>query len=141
MYLPFLLAYAFLTTSVLAKYCQNFSVPVTVHARNGIFNVPPLRDNQDASTFFANFTKPGGNFSNEILLGYQTINKTYDISVKFCRPDTGYGRNSSVQFLTHGIGFDKTLVNPNSATFSLYCACAIALAALYATWTVLTGRP
>lgn len=79
-----------------------------MHARNGIFNVPPLRDNQDVTTFFANFTKPGGNFSNEIILGYQTINKTYDISVKFCRPDTGYGRNSSLQFLTHGIGFDKT---------------------------------
>ena len=141
MYLPSLLAHAFLTTSVLAKYCQNFSVPVTVHARNGIFNVPPLRDNQDVTTFFANFTKPGGNFSNEILLGYQTINKTYDISVKFCRPDTGYGRNSSLQFLIHGIGFDKTSVNPDPATFSMFFACAIALADFYATWTVLIGRP
>lgn len=108
MYLPSLLASALLTTSVAAKYCQNFSVPVTLSARNGIFNVPTLLDNDDATTFIANFTKPGGNFSNEVLLGYQTISKTYDISVKFCQPDTGCGSDPTVQFLTHGIGFDKS---------------------------------
>lgn len=108
MYLPSLLASAFVTTSVVAKYCQNFSVPVTLSARNGVFNVPLLLDNHDATTFIANFTKPGGNFSDEVLLGYQTIDNTYDISVKFCRPDSGCGGDPTVQFLTHGIGFDKS---------------------------------
>lgn len=108
MYLPSLLVSGLLATWVVAKHCQNFSVPVTVSARNGIFNVPTLHDNHDATTFIAKFTNPGGNFSNEVLLGYQTINKTYNISVKFCHPDSGYRMNSTVQFLTHGIGFDKS---------------------------------
>lgn len=108
MYLPSLLASAFLATSVVGKHCQDLSVPVTVCARNGVFNIPTLRNNHDATTFIANFTNPAGNFSNEALLGYQTINHTYDISVKFCQPDAGYGQDPTVQFLTHGIGFDKT---------------------------------
>lgn len=108
MYLPSLVASALLASSVVAKHCQDFSVPVTLCARNGAFNVPTLQDNHDATTFFANFTNPGGNFSNEVLLGYRTIDRTYDISVKFCQPDTGFGQDPTVQFLTHGIGFDKT---------------------------------
>ena len=107
MYLPSSLIFPLLASLVSAKHCQTFSVPVTVLARNGVFNVPTLRNNHDATTFFANFTNPAGNFSNEVLLGYQTINHTYDISVKFCRPNAGYGPDPTVQFLTHGIGFDK----------------------------------
>ena len=106
--LPSLLACTLLATSVLAKHCQNFSVPVTLCARNGIFDVPTLRNNHDATIFIADFTNPKGNFSDEVLLGYQTIHNTYEISVKFCRPDAGYGKDPTVQFLTHGIGFDKS---------------------------------
>ena len=105
MYLPSSLGIVLLASSVMAKHCQNFSVPVKVCARNGIFNVPTLRFNHDATTFFANVTNPAGNFSNEVLLEYQTIKETYDISGKFCQPD--HGHTTTVQFLTHGIGFDK----------------------------------
>ena len=108
MYLPSLLASGLLAASVVAKHCQNMSVPVTVCARNAVFNVPTLHDNHDATTFIAEYTNPGGNFSNEVLLGYQTIDHVYELSVKFCRPDTGFGQNPTVQFLTHGIGFDKS---------------------------------
>ena len=108
MYLPLSLAFTLLASSAIAKHCQTFSVPVTVLARNGVFNVPTLHTNHDVTTFFANVTNPTGNFSNEVLLGYQTINNTYAISVKFCRPDAGLGKRPTVQFLTHGIGFDKT---------------------------------
>lgn len=68
-------------------------------ARNRVLDVVTLRDNHHATVFFVNLTNPRGNFSNEVLLGYQTIRKTYDISVKFCRPDTGYGQN--LQFFIH----------------------------------------
>lgn len=111
MSLPSLLA-CLLATSALAKHCQDFSVPVTLCARNGVFNVSTLRNNHDATIFIADFTNPKGNFSDEVLLGYQTIDQTYEISVKFCQPDAGHGKNSTenstVQFLTHGIGFDKS---------------------------------
>lgn len=104
--LPWLTS-ALFATLVVAKHCQNFSVAVTVCARNGVFNVPTLYNNYDVTAFFANVTNPSGNFSNEVLLGYETIDQTYEISVKFCQPDAGYGEDPTVQFLTHGIGFDK----------------------------------
>lgn len=85
MYLPSLLTSTCLVTAVVGKHCQDFLVPVTVCARNGVFNVPTLQNNHDATTFIANYTNPAGNFSNEVLLGYQNINHTYDISVKFCQ--------------------------------------------------------
>ena len=108
MYLPSSLICALLASSVSAKHCENFFVPVTVLARNGIFNLPTLHSNHDATIFFANVTNPTGTFTDEVLLGYRTIHHTYDISVKFCRPNASYGRDSTLQFLTHGIGFDKT---------------------------------
>ncbi|KAL8690492.1 MAG: hypothetical protein Q9218_004068 [Villophora microphyllina] len=108
MYFALLVASVSLAGSVAAKQCQNFSVPVSVSARNGVFNIPNLQGNADATTFAQNVTSIRGNFTKEALLGYATISGTYDISVKFCKPDTENGTNPTVQVLTHGLGFDKT---------------------------------
>lgn len=97
-----------LASPIAAKKCQNISIPVTLSARNGIFNLPILEINLDATTFIQKLNNIGGNFSNEVLTDYQTIDNTYDISAKFCSPDTGSGSNPTVQFLTHGVGFDKS---------------------------------
>ena len=97
-----------LTSSVTAKQCLNITVPVSISARNGVFNIPTLRGNADATTFAQNLTSIRGNFTQEALLGYATVAGTYDISVKFCKPDRENGTNPTVQILTHGLGFDKT---------------------------------
>ncbi|CAL8576426.1 hypothetical protein XPA_002310 [Xanthoria parietina] len=99
---PFLLA-----GSVLAKQCLNITVPVSVSARNGVFNIPTLEGNADATTFAQNLTSIRGNFTQEALLGYETVAGEFDISVKFCKPDAENGTNPTVQVLTHGLGFDK----------------------------------
>ncbi|KAL8909560.1 MAG: hypothetical protein Q9171_005006 [Xanthocarpia ochracea] len=106
--------YAFLTFpfalagSVAAKQCLNITVPVSISARNGVFNIPTLQGNADATTFAQNLTSIGGNFTQEALLSYATVVGEYDISVKFCKPDAENGTNPTVQVLTHGLGFDKT---------------------------------
>lgn len=96
-----------LVSTVAAKTCQNFTVPVTITSRNAVLNnfaVPssPL----DASTFALNITRQGGNATAMALTGYATISGTYNISAQWCTPNGQ--KSTGLQILTHGIGFDKT---------------------------------
>lgn len=108
MYLSLLVTSLAFAGSVTAKQCQNFTVPVCISARNGVFNIPTLQGNADATTFAQNLTSIRGNFTQEALLGYATVSGTYNISAKFCKPDVANGTRPTVQVLTHGLGFDKT---------------------------------
>ncbi|KAL8948631.1 MAG: hypothetical protein Q9222_005196 [Ikaeria aurantiellina] len=108
MYSSLLLTVAAFSAWVAAKQCMNLTVPVSISARNGVFNIPTLQGNADATTFAQNLTSIRGNFTQEALLDYATITGTYNISAKFCKPDVENGTNPTVQVLTHGLGFDKT---------------------------------
>ena len=108
MFLRSILALAAVTGGALAKQCMNFTVPVDISARNGVFNLPTLQSNLDATTFAQNLTNIRANFTKASLLDYTTVTGKYMISVKFCTPDNDNGQNPTVQVLTHGIGFDKT---------------------------------
>lgn len=111
MYSSHLLAATLLTALVVAKQCTNITVPVSISARNGVFNIPTLRGNADATTFAQNLTSIRGNFTEEALLDYALVTGCYNISVKYCKPDAENGTNPTVQILTHGLGFDKTWVD------------------------------
>ena len=108
--LPVVAALSLLSGSALAKQCVNVTVPVQIEARNGVFNVPAVNTNQDATTFTQMYTsiKGGINYTMEALQDYQTVTGSYEISAMFCMPDAGAGSSPTVQVLTHGIGFDKT---------------------------------
>ena len=110
MYLYASLAVTFFVRLVSAKQCTNLTVPVFITARNGIFNVPTLESNVDATTFMQNLTSNRWNYTETALEGYETVEGDYNISAKFCKPDKGAGSNPTVQVLTHGIGFDKASV-------------------------------
>ena len=102
------LALAVLVGSSAAKQCTNMTVPVTISARNGIFDIAIPQTNLDATTFIQNLTRQGQNFSEVALSGYATTSGTYNISAQFCVPSAGNVSNPTVQVLTHGVGFDKT---------------------------------
>ncbi|KAI9793600.1 MAG: hypothetical protein M1835_007152 [Candelina submexicana] len=95
---------------VSAKQCTNLTIPVDVSARNGIFNLAVPETNQEATIFAQNFTsiRDGANLTASSLLGYNTTTGSFNISAKFCTPDNDNSTDPTVQFLTHGIGFDKT---------------------------------
>ena len=103
-----IVALTLVTGGALAKQCVNITVPVQISARNGVFNIPTLQSNLDATTFSQNFTNIRANFSQASLLDYATVTGSYSISAKFCKPDNDKSTNPTVQVLTHGIGFDKT---------------------------------
>lgn len=104
---------ALLTSHAAAKSCRNITIPVTVSARTGIFNIDVPSTNLEATTFAQNLTRQGGNFTDQALTGYQTTSGTYQISTQFCQPDQSNLTNPTLQILTHGIGFDKTCVIPD----------------------------
>ena len=112
-----------LAASVVGKECRDFMVPVSISARQGVYNVPPLQHNLDATTFNQKLTSIRGNFTDAILTGYDDVTGNYYISAQFCQPDQPSHSNGVVQFLTHGIGFDKTSVpmclRGNSAPYNL----------------------
>lgn len=96
---------------VSAKTCLNVTVPVNINARQGVFDVPTLQSNIDVVTFALNNTKQGSNFTEEALTGITNVVGSYNISAKYCMPDSNSTTTSSspvVQVLSHGIGFDKS---------------------------------
>lgn len=91
-------------------------IPVSISARQGVFDVSALKHNLDATTFNQNLTSIRGNFTETALAGYADVTGNYFISAQYCRPDNPKDANGVVQLLTHGIGFDKTLVHHIVAT-------------------------
>lgn len=103
-------AVVLLAGSAAAKTCMNMSVPVTISARTGVFDIAVPQTNLDATTFAQNQTQQGRNFTETILSGYATTAGTYNISAQFCMPSSMNATMTkpTIQILTHGIGFDKT---------------------------------
>lgn len=106
-----LIALAALVSLAAGKTCHNFTIPVNISARTGIFdNIATPQTNLDATTFILNVTRQGQNFSAIGLTGYQTTSGVYNISARFCIPSGQFATlaDPTVQVLIHGIGFDKT---------------------------------
>ncbi|PQE07292.1 catalytic protein [Rutstroemia sp. NJR-2017a BVV2] len=101
------LAVVAILSFVEAKHCTHLTIPVTLNARNGIFNLPPLTDHIAVTKFAQDFLRRGQNYTAAILQGYTTITDEYNIAATACRPDNYAENYNTWQFLTHGIGFDS----------------------------------
>ncbi|KAJ4389558.1 hypothetical protein N0V93_007028 [Gnomoniopsis smithogilvyi] len=89
-----------------ARSCQNITVEVPVDARNAVFNLTAPSSNIAVTNYILNQAQQGHNYSSTILTGYASIQKTYQIAATYCEPDSG--PSTTLQLLTHGIGFDRT---------------------------------
>lgn len=98
-------AFAALASVASAAHCQNLTIPVSISARNGVFNLANPTTNIDSIDFSLDLSRQGHNYTNEILTGYNTVSGDYEIAATYCEPDTGPGK--VLQLLTHGIGFDR----------------------------------
>ncbi|KAG4425907.1 hypothetical protein IFR04_000851 [Cadophora malorum] len=108
MYRSSITTLALFAASAAGKMCINQTVPVTLSARQAIFDIAIPQTNLEVTDFVLNMTQQGRNFTDLALKGYDTTSGTYNISTQFCIPDTSNITNPTVQVLTHGIGFDKT---------------------------------
>jgi hypothetical protein len=71
---------AFLAGLTMAKTCMNMTAPVSLSARQAVFDIDIPQANLEATDFVFNITQQGRNFTNLTLTGYQTIVGTYNIS-------------------------------------------------------------
>jgi hypothetical protein len=99
-----------LASTVAARQCSNFLIPVDISSRQGQFKEVPVESNLDTGAFATRFSEFEGNYTATLLEGYQTLQGSYEISAQYCRPDSG--SSGIIQLLSHGIGFDKTYVAP-----------------------------
>lgn len=58
---------ACLATSAVARQCQNLTFPVTIEARNGVFDLETPSSNIDVTNFILDLTQPGQNLSKILL--------------------------------------------------------------------------
>lgn len=110
-------AFAALASTAAAARCQNLTIPISVSARNGLFDVTNPTDNIEATNFALRMARQGHNYTMESLNGYHTVSGDYNISATYCEPDAGPGQ--VLQILTHGIGFDRRY----SPCLALSCTC------------------
>ncbi|PTB46118.1 hypothetical protein M441DRAFT_63418 [Trichoderma asperellum CBS 433.97] len=95
-----------LATAVMARKCQNLNIPISISARNAVFNLPNPVSEIDVTNFALSLTRPGTDFPDSILTGYKTVSGKYSIAATYCQPDHGPGK--ALQILTHGVGFDRS---------------------------------
>ena len=75
-------AVAALASVVQAKHCQNITVPVTIEARNGVFDLAKLtpQTDIDVTNTILNLAQQGKNFTQTSLKGYATVKGTYNLA-------------------------------------------------------------
>ncbi|KAG9952089.1 alpha/beta-hydrolase, partial [Aureobasidium melanogenum] len=89
-----------------AAICVSGDVAVQASAQNVMFNFSvPANESVVTNTFLELITS-GSTFSKSIMEGMQNVTGNYTIASTLCMPANGT-TPSSVQLLTHGIGFDR----------------------------------
>ncbi|CAD6444632.1 2bee58ee-68e3-4ef4-b72e-cfb7ab717c3f [Sclerotinia trifoliorum] len=91
-----------------AKTCTNITIPISINARNGIFSIPTLSDAIAVTKFAQDFLRNGQNYSASTLSGFTTVTGQYNIAATVCVPSKASNYSSTWQFLTHGVGYDRT---------------------------------
>lgn len=101
-------AFAALSSVASAAQCQNITIPVSISARNGVFNQTNPTNAIESTNFALRMARQGNNYTAESLTGYATVSGSYEIEATYCQPSSGAGK--VLQILTHGIGFDRRSV-------------------------------
>lgn len=94
-----------LAATTTAKICINATVPVTISARQAVFDIEVPTTNLTTPDFFLNVTQQGRNFTDIALSGYQTTTGTYNISTMYCKPDVDNSSNPTIQVYLLFLGF------------------------------------
>ncbi|GAB0135786.1 hypothetical protein EsDP_00004111 [Epichloe bromicola] len=89
-----------------AMQCRNLTVPVSLSARNGDFDLKAPATEIEVTDLSLGMSRPGNNATAQYLKGYKTVSGNYQLAATYCEPDDGPGH--ALQILTHGIGFDRS---------------------------------
>jgi hypothetical protein len=90
--------------------CFDFSVPIHVSVPITQFDISPFNNNSESTGALVNGVTRTANVQS-LVTGKLHIDRSYDISFRYCEPSRGIALNGNVQVLTHGLGFDKSCVS------------------------------
>jgi pimeloyl-ACP methyl ester carboxylesterase len=106
--LPLILSSLFSLTSATAHgKCTDLTIPITATAENVVWAFPELPNAYAVATFFNDATQWSANTS-ALVKGKKNVTGTFHISAKYCTPLQPSKKSSTLQILTHGLGFDKS---------------------------------
>ncbi|KAM3515325.1 hypothetical protein MY11210_001066 [Beauveria gryllotalpidicola] len=113
------------------KNCHDILVPVTVDTTLKSFDYTPTDQEIDTTNFFLDLTRHGSDFMTRIIKSNNShIHKDYTLAATLCHPPSG--PSSTLQILTHGVGFDRSYWDYPFASYN-YSYVAHALAAGHST--------
>ena len=103
-----------------SRPCAEFQLPVTVTARNGVFDVKKAKTNIDVTAFAVDLDTYSSPNPAQRLLRNQTVSGTFNINAQLCVPTNGTKRDH-LQIATHGAAFDKrywdAAINPSEYSY------------------------
>ena len=85
----------------------HIKVPATATANEKLLFLEPV-DQYEATASFVHFLQGNSSQAAEINGGPSTVSQTFNIAAKLCYPKNWSGSTSTIQFLTHGIGFNQS---------------------------------
>ncbi|KAG5981195.1 hypothetical protein E4U55_003203 [Claviceps digitariae] len=97
-------AFAALST---AMKCWNMTIPISISARNGVFDLKPPTAEFDLTALFLDISRPGNNATARYLKDYATVSGDYKLAATYCEAAARCSRDT-LQILTHGVGFDRS---------------------------------
>ncbi|KIX92260.1 uncharacterized protein Z520_12006 [Fonsecaea multimorphosa CBS 102226] len=92
--------------------CISGTVDVTASATNLEINMPPITNQSDLTSFVTNFMTINSTVVKDYIGGPKQISGTWGIYSELCFPIESNGvPNTTVQFLVHGGGYDRSYWN------------------------------
>jgi hypothetical protein len=85
----------------------HIKVPATATANENLLFPEPV-DQYEVTASFVHFLQGNSSQAAEINGGPSTVSQTFNIAAKLCYPKNWSGSTSTIQFLTHGIGFNQS---------------------------------
>ncbi|TVY84153.1 hypothetical protein LSUE1_G001650 [Lachnellula suecica] len=105
--------------------CIQGNIPVAASAMNTHLNYTGPANQRAATETIVEFLQVNATLPMEVLGDKVNVSGTYNINAKLCFPFGSAPNTSSVQFLTHGVGFDKSYWDVFSADYSYQDAAAL----------------
>ncbi|KAG5994240.1 hypothetical protein E4U54_003157 [Claviceps lovelessii] len=97
-------AFAALST---AMKCWNMTIPISISARNPVFDLKPPTTEIEVTALFLDLSRPGNNATAQYLKDYATVSGNYKLAATYCEATARCARDG-LQILTHGVGFDRS---------------------------------
>lgn len=106
--------------------CVNGKVPVSVSATNSQLQYTGPANQIDATSLIVDYLTVNSTLPAKVVGAKRTFQANYFVDASLCYPVNGCVDNSTIQILSHGVGFDKSYWDFYNETYSYVDHAALA---------------